>query len=303
MQAVSNATPFGRITQAAAPGLLLGALGVVVFSFSLPATKLAVADLDPWLVAFGRAAVAAALASLVLRATRAPRPSAAQWRRLAIVAGGVVVGFPLGTSIALETSDAAHGAVVVALLPASTAVAAVVRAGERPSPRFWAAAAAGLAVALAFALAQSDGGVTTADLALLAAVGACAIGYAEGGALSRELGGAQTICWALVLSAPLTLAITAVATATTDLAHAGATAWLGFAYVSAFSMFLGFFAWYAGLARGGVAKVGQVQLAQPMLTLGWSALVLGEHVGPGALLAAAAVVACVVGTQRARVST
>lgn len=303
MQAVSNATTFGRITQAAAPGLLLGALGVVVFSFSLPATKLAVADLDPWLVAFGRAAVAAALASLVLRATRAPRPSAAQWRRLAIVAGGVVVGFPLGTSIALETSDAAHGAVVVALLPASTAVAAVVRAGERPSPRFWAAAAAGLAVALAFALAQSDGGVTTADLALLAAVGACAIGYAEGGALSRELGGAQTICWALVLSAPLTLAITAVATATTDLAHAGATAWLGFAYVSAFSMFLGFFAWYAGLARGGVAKVGQVQLAQPMLTLGWSALVLGEHVGPGALLAAAAVVACVVGTQRARVST
>lgn len=300
---MSNATPFGRITQAAAPGLLLGALGVVVFSFSLPATKLAVADLDPWLVAFGRAAVAAALASLVLRATRAPRPSAAQWRRLAIVAGGVVVGFPLGTSIALETSDAAHGAVVVALLPASTAVAAVVRAGERPSPRFWAAAAAGLAVALAFALAQSDGGVTTVDLALLAAVGACAIGYAEGGALSRELGGAQTICWALVLSAPLTLAITAVATATTDLAHAGATAWLGFAYVSAFSMFLGFFAWYAGLARGGVAKVGQVQLAQPMLTLGWSALVLGEHVGPGALLAAAAVVACVVGTQRARVST
>ncbi len=282
---------------------MLGALGVLGFSFSLPATRLAVEDLDPWLVAFGRAAVAAVLAAAVLAAVRAPRPSREQWGRLAIVAGGVVVGFPLLTSLALVTSEAAHGAVVIAVLPAATAVAAVLRAGERPSPAFWAAALAGMAVTVVFALGQGGGALSEADLLLLAAVVVCALGYAEGGALAREIGGARTICWALVLSAPVCAVVAVAAAASSDVGSAGATAWLGFAYVSLVSMFLGFFAWYAGLARGGVAKVGQVQLAQPLLTLGWSALLLGERVGPGALAAALGVVACVVLTQRARVST
>jgi drug/metabolite transporter (DMT)-like permease len=280
-------------------GLALGVLGILGFSFSLPATRLAVADLDPWLVAFGRASVAGVLAAAYLALARAPRPTRAQWRSVAIVAGGVVVGFPLATSLALEAQTAAHGAVVVAILPAATAVAAVARAGERPSARFWLASGAGLAAVLAFVVAQGLAGPQAGDLLLLAAVGACAVGYAEGGALARSLGGAVTICWALVLALPLSVAVAAAAALATGL-DAGATSWLGLAYVSLVSMFLGFFAWYAGLARGGVARIGQIQLAQPVLTLVWSALLVGEHVGPWTAITALAVLACVAATQRAR---
>ncbi|MEA2384149.1 MAG: hypothetical protein QOH72_4120 [Solirubrobacteraceae bacterium] len=286
------------------PGVVLGALGILGFSLSFPATKLAVADLDPWVVAFGRATMAAVLATAYLRATRAPRPTRSDVKSLAIVATGVVVGFPLLSSLALRGETSAHGAVVIAFLPAATAVAAVLRAGERPSKRFWLASAAGLLAVLAFvagsAGAQLTGsGPKAADLFLLAATALCAIAYAEGGALSRTLGAAPTICWALVISAPLTASVTVVAAATTGL-HASTTAWLGLAYVSAISMFLAFFAWYAGLARGGVARVGQIQLAQPVLTLGWSALLLNESVGLLTVLAALAVLASVAATQRAR---
>jgi drug/metabolite transporter (DMT)-like permease len=305
MSTVDNAIERRPITRAPlGPGVVLGSLGILGFSFSFPATRLAVAGLDPWLVAFGRATVAAVLAAAYLRATRAPRPTRAQAPSLAIVALGVVIGFPLFSSLALEGETAAHGAVVIAFLPAATAVAAVLRAGERPSRRFWGASAAGLVAVLAFVTISAGAdlrgsGPRAADLFLLGATALCAMGYAEGGALSRGLGAANTICWALVISAPVTASVAAIAAATTGL-HAGATAWLGFAYVSAISMFLAFFAWYAGLARGGVAKVGQIQLAQPVLTLVWSALVLGEAVGPLTLICALAVLASVAATQRAR---
>jgi len=286
------------------PGLVLGGIGVLLFSFSFPATRLAVEGLDPWLVAFGRALVAGVLSAVLLAATRAPRPSRAQWRSLVVVALGVVVGFPLLTSFALQDLPSAHGAVVIGVLPAATAVVAVLRAHERPSPAFWLASAAGLAAVVAFAATRGAGGLAAGDVELLAGVALCATGYAEGGRVSRELGGARTICWALVLSLPVSLAIAGVALAQTagEAAHAGASAWLGLAYVSLFSMFLGFFAWYAGLARGGVAKIGQLQLAQPVLTLGWSAAVLGESVTAATLLASLAVLTCVVATQRARVT-
>jgi drug/metabolite transporter (DMT)-like permease len=280
---------------------VLGFLGVLGFSFSLPATRLAVEDLDPWFVTFARAAAAGALAALYLLAIRAPRPSRAQWRRLGLVAGGAVVGFPLLTGLALVTSESQHGAVVVALLPAATALAAVALAGERPGALFWVAALAGLLIVLAFTVANSGGAITGADAFLLGAVAVCAVAYAEGGALSRDLGGARTICWALVLSLPVTLPLAALSAATTSL-HAAPAAWLGLAYVSVVSMFLGFFAWYAGLARGGVAKVGQVQLLQPLLTFVWAGLVLGEHVGLGTVLPATGVLASVALTQRARVA-
>ena len=192
---------------------------------------------------------------------------------------------------------------MIAILPAATAVA-----GGRARGR----AAVGALLARERRRARDragvrrgdDGrGVTTAaqaaDLYLLAATALCAVGYAEGGALSRTLGAAPTICWALVLSAPVTATVAGVAAATTGL-HAGPTAWLGFAYVSVVSMFLGFFAWYAGLARGGVAKVGQIQLAQPVLTLAWSALLLGESVTALTVATALAVLASVAATQRAR---
>lgn len=280
------------------PGLALGALGVLGFSFSLPATRLAVADLDPWFVACGRAAVAALLALGVLRG--APRPTRQQWRGLAVVGAGVVLGFPICTSLALEHRPAGQGAVVIAVLPAVTAMVAALRGGERPGRRFWWAAGAGCAAALAFAVAHgatTPGGVGLPEAELALAVVLCAAGYAEGGRLARELGGARTICWALVLCLPVTLAVAALRLPDGPV---GADAWLGFAYVALVSMFLGFFAWYAGLARGGVARVGQVQLAQPVLSLGWAALVLGESVGSAELGTAVVVLACVVATQRAR---
>jgi drug/metabolite transporter (DMT)-like permease len=294
----SSATRLKRVTPAG--GLLLGLTGIVAFSFSLPATKLAVNDLDPWFVTFARAAVAAALAAAYLAAVRAPLPSREQFRRLGLVAGGVVIGFPLFTGLALTTSDSAHGAVFIATLPAATALAAVLFAGERPGAVFWLAALAGLGIVAGFSLAESGGSLVAADGFLLAAVALCAVGYAHGGVLSRTLGGARTISWALVLSAPVTVPLALVLAATTA-PSGGAPAWAGFAYVSVISMFLGFFAWYAGLARGGVARIGQVQLLQPPLTLGWSGVVLGERVGPETFVAALAVLATVVVTQRARV--
>lgn len=280
------------------PGLLLGALGILGFSFSLPATKLAVADLDPWFVAFGRAAVAGVLSIAVLRAVRAPRPSREHTKRLALVVLGVVVGFPLLTSLALRELPAAHAIVTIGLLPAATAVAAVMRAGERPALPFWLAAGAGTAAVVAFALVGGAEGLQFADLGLLLAVAVCGVGYAEGAVVARELGGARTICWALVLALPLTLPVSLL---TMGPLEAGADAWLGFAYVALVSMFLGFFAWYAGLARGGVARIGQVQLAQPVLSLGWAALVLGEHVSGAEAVTSGVVLLCVIATQRARV--
>ena len=279
-------------------GLALALLGVVFFSFSLPATRLAVADLDPMFVAFGRAAVAAILSAVVLAVWRAPRPSREQWRSLAIVAFGVVVGFPLLTALALRDVDSSHGAVVIALLPAGTAVFAVLRAGENPSRGFWIAAGAGLVAVLAFIASQGIGEIGLADLELLVGTVVCSLAYAEGGALVAQLGGPQTICWALVLAAPLSVPL---AVAFAPGGHVGTDAWLGFAYVSLFSMFLAFFAWYAGLALGGVAKAGQTQLLQTPLTLVLAALVLGEHVTVLAMVCTLAVLASIVGTQRARV--
>jgi len=280
--------------------LFLGFLGVLAFSFTLPATRVAVEQLDPTFVGIGREAFAAVLAGLILLLTRASFPSRAQLRRLAIVAFGVVFGWPLFTAIALQGLTSAHSAVIVGILPAATAVAAVLRAGERPTRGFWLASLAGLMAVLGFAASQGAGLPSTDDLLILIAVALSAIGYAEGGALARELGGWRVICWAVFLSAPLTVPIALVAAAGSDV-HADADAWLGFAYVAGVSALLGFFPWYAGLARGGVAKIGQVQLVQPLLTLAWSAALLGEHVSAITLFAAVLVVLCVVGTQRTQV--
>ena len=280
--------------------VFLGFLGVLAFSFTLPATRIAVEELDPTFVGIGREALAAVLAAAILAATRAPLPNRRQMKSLAIVASGVVFGWPLFSALALQGLTSAHSAVIVGVLPAATAVAAVLRAGEHPSRGFWLASLAGLAAVLVFASTQGAG-VSAGDLQILVAVALGAIGYAEGGTLAREMGGWRVICWAVLLSAPLTVPIGAIAAASSDL-HASGDAWLGFAYVTVVSALIGFFPWYAGLARGGVAKIGQVQLLQPLLTLAWSALLLSEHIGPGTLVASIAVVASVVATQRTRVT-
>jgi drug/metabolite transporter (DMT)-like permease len=280
--------------------VFLGFLGVLAFSFTLPATRVAVQELDPTFVGIGREALAAILAGAILLATRSPMPSRRQLFRIGIVALGVVLGWPLFTALALRGLTSAHSAVIVGILPAATAVAAIVRAGEHPSRSFWLASLAGLVAVLVFAATQGAG-ISGGDVQILIAVALSAIGYAEGGALAREMGGWQVICWAVFLTAPVTFPIAAIAALGSDL-HAGGDAWLGFAYVTLVSALIGFFPWYAGLARGGVAKIGQIQLIQPLLTLAWSALLLDEHIGLATLGASIAVVASVVATQKTRVT-
>jgi drug/metabolite transporter (DMT)-like permease len=298
---ISAAAPAARGGVAAArEGLIFGLLGVSCFSLTLPATRIAVADLDPTIVGLGRAIIAAALALAVLLARRQPLPPPALWPRLGVVALGVVVGFPWLSAWAMDRVPAIHGAVLTGLLPLSTAAFAALLAGERPSPLFWLATAAGSAVVVGFALLSGGGGLELADLALLAAVAAAGLGYAEGARLARRLGAWAVICWALLLSAPVLIVPVGLEIAAHGVA-AHAASWLGFAYVSVVSMFLGFFAWYRGLAKGGIARVGQLQLLQPFLTILAAALLLGEAVTPLALGAAALVLLCVAAGRRARI--
>lgn len=274
---------------------------MVAFSLTFPATRLALPAFGPVLTGLGRSVIAAAIAGLALLVARAPLPGRAQWRSIGLVALGGVVGFPLLTALALDHVGAGHAAVLVGLLPAATALAAVARAGERPQVGFWLAAGAGLAAVLVFAAVRGAGRPQVADLLLLGAVAAGALAYAEGGALARTMPGWQVIGWALVLAAPVLVPVTAYAALHAPPRDPDGGAWLGLAYVAAVSAFLGFVAWYRGLARGGVAKIGQLQLAQPVLTLGWAALLLGERVDALTVVAALAVLATTAATQRARV--
>lgn len=281
-------------------GMWLGLVGVAIFSLTLPFTRLAVAELDPVLVALGRAVVAAAGSAALLWWVRAPRPTRRQWRALAITSLGVVVGFPLFSSLAMRYVPAAHGAVVIGVLPLATALFGALRFGERPSAAFWAAAVTGSALVIGFALWQGDGSFHIADLALFAAVIAAAMGYAEGGRLSQSMGGQQVISWALVMALPVLLPVTIWLSLEHGL-DASPRAWIGFGYVSLFSMFIGFFFWYKGLALGGIARVGQVQLVQPFLTLLGAALILGEALELKHFLFALAVIAVVAVGRRAAI--
>ncbi len=273
-------------------GLLWGALGVLTFSVTFPATKVAVAELDGTFVGLGRALGAAVLAAFFLAVRREHVPERRYWTGLVIVAGGVVIGFPLLSAWALTMVPAAHAAVVAGLLPLATALMATARGGERPSGLFWLVSLVGLGAILLFAAAVGVGAPQTADLLLLAAVAAAGAGYAEGGRLARELGGWQVTCWALILAAPFIIAPVGLVAAQHGLS-AGPSAWIGFAYITAGSMLLAFFAWYRGLALGGIARVGQLSLMQPVLTLLWSVLLLGESITVPTALAGAAVVAVV----------
>ena len=261
---------------------------MAIFSLTLPATRIAVADLDAIVVALGRAVGAAACAAIFLAVTRARWP-ARQGMRLALVSLCVVFGFPLLTSIAMRSLPASHGAIVIGLLPLSTAVFAMVFAHERPSTGFWICAALGSATVLAYALIESGGAPHVGDVLLLGAVIFAGMEYAEGGRLSRTLGGLQVIAWALLLSLPVLVPITAWRLMTQGMtggmaratAHGAVSveAWIALAYRSVSSMFFGFFFWYRGLAPGGVARVGQLQLLQPFLSVIAASVLVEEALG------------------------
>jgi drug/metabolite transporter (DMT)-like permease len=284
-------------------GIWWGLLGILAFSFTVPFTRVAVGGLSPLLIGAGRAVIAAALAAIALTATRQHPPSRTQWVRLAVVAAGVVAGFPLLTSFALTTAPAGHSAVVIGLLPAATAVAVVLRTRERPAVSFWVFAGLGAAAAIMFAALQNGGlgALHWSDLLLFGAVLAAAVGYAEGGLLARELGAWQTVSWALIVASPVMIALTLVAVST-EPPTATPVEWLAFGYLAVVSMFLGFFAWYRGLAIGPMAQVSQVQLAQPVITILWAGLLLREQIGVPTVLGGLAVIACAALAVRTRLT-
>ncbi|WP_055694789.1 DMT family transporter [Streptomyces prasinopilosus] len=329
MRAESSATVTGPIAvparrDRAGFGTLQAVLGVLAFSLTFPATAWGLEGFGPWSLVAVRCVLAGLIAGGCLLAAgrrAAPRKGAADdpagsrrgparwrgvplparrhWPGLAVVAAGVVLGFPLLTTLALRTSTTAHAAVVVGLLPLTTALFSALRVGSRPSPLFWAAALVGAAAVVVFTLGRGGGAPATADLYLFGALVVCAAGYTEGGRLAGVMPGWQVIGWALVLCLPFALPAAALALSVEPVrltAHGVA----GVLWVAAGSQFLGLVVWYRGMAAIGIPRASQLQLAQPLLTLVWSVLLLGERPGAAAPLTAAAVLVCIAVTQRAR---
>jgi drug/metabolite transporter (DMT)-like permease len=275
-----------------------GLLGVAIFSGSLPATRLAVMGFSPLLLTSARALIAGVLGCLLLAQARQPWPDARQWRQLAVVAIGCVLGFPLLTALALQHITSARSLVFIGLLPLSTAAFGVLRGAERPSPAFWGFALVGAAAVAGFALARGAEASTIGDGLMVAAILLCGLGYAEGAVLTRALGGWQVISWALLMCVPLAALGTVMFWPPAGLGHVGWQSWLGLGYVSVFSMLIGFIFWYRGLSLGGIASVGQLQLLQPFMGLGLAAALLHEPVAPTMLAVTVIVVGSVAGAKR-----
>jgi drug/metabolite transporter (DMT)-like permease len=282
-------------TSDATRGLLLGVAGVVMFALSIPMTRLAggseaAPQLDPAFVAFGRAVVAGLLSLAYLLITGVRRPRGREWRLMAFTAGGVVFGWPLLSGLAVRHVDAVHAAVVSGVLPLATAVIAALALRQRPSAGFWACTLAGLALVVGFAAWRGAGGLEMADGLLLGAVVCASAGYVSGARLTAGMSAEQVICWVLVLSLPITVPLAVMTRPTAPVAP---SAWAGFAYVSLFSMWIGFFAWYRGLALGGTLRVSQVQVLQPFLSMLFAVPLLGERLDAMTVVFAAAVLAVV----------
>jgi drug/metabolite transporter (DMT)-like permease len=270
-------------------GLFLGVVGVAVFAGTLPFTRLAVAGLDPWFVTAGRAAVSGVIAAAVLLILRRPVPDRASRGPLILASVCVVGVFPVSIAFAMRTVDASHGGVVLGILPLATAVLAAWRTGERPALGFWLAAFAGAALVVGFALYGGGGRLQVGDLLLAAAVASSALGYVISGQLTGRYAAWEVISWELAIALPVTLPV-ALWFAPAAPSAVPAWSWIGFAYVALMSQYLGFFAWNAGLAMGGISRVSQVQLVQTFFTLGIAAVINGETVGPSTWAVAAAVV-------------
>ena len=282
-------------------GYLLGFAGVAIFAGSLPATRLAVSALSPWFVTSARAAIAGLCALALLLVLRRPPPPRETWPGIALIVLGVVFGFPFFTALAMQTVPAAHGGVVLGILPLATAAAAVVMTHEKPGTGFWIAGLVGAALVVTFAVTRGDSlSFSPGDAQLVLAIISAAIAYTASGALTRSMPGWEVISWVLVVSLPLSL-LACVLTFPENLAAVPAKAWLGLLYSAVMAQWMGFFFWNAGLAMGGIAHVSQVQLLQPFVTVGLAALVNRERIDLQTILFAAAVVATVAVGMRMRV--
>lgn len=297
MTAQDSATAHSLI--AVGNGALLAALGVVSFSFSFPATVWALDGFGPWTATGVRGLLAGLLAAACLAGARVPVPGRQHWPGLLTVAGGCVIGFPLLTTLALQTSTTEHSAVVIGVLPLATAGISAALTGRRPSRAFWTAAILGALTVAAFTLQQSHGLPTRGDVYLFGAMLVCAAGYAQGGRLASRLPGWQVIAWGVVAALPVSALVTALSLPWEPV-HVTAKAVVGMAYVAGVSQFGGFVVWYRGMAAIGVPKASQIQLAQPLITLVWSVLLMGERLSPLTAVTALIVLGCIAATQRAR---
>lgn len=279
-------------------GWVNGFIGVAIFAGSLPATRVAVMGFEPGFLTAARAAIAGILGLILILVLKQKKPAKQDWWPLAIVAIGVVIGFPLFTALALQYMNAAHSIVFVSLLPLATAIFAVLRGGEKPNQFFWIFAVLGSAVVFAYMFFISgDTSLGRGDFYMLMAIIFCGFGYAEGGVLSRKIGGWQVICWALILSLPFMLFLT-IFYMPTSFQNISASAVVGLIYVSLFSMLIGFFFWYKGLAQGGIAAISQLQLLQPLMGLAIAAALLHEHVSWSMLVVTAATLLCVAAAKK-----
>lgn len=279
-------------------GWVNGFIGVAIFAGSLPATRVAVMGFDPGFLTAARAAIAGILGLILILVLKEKKPDKKDWWPLAIVALGVVIGFPLFTALALQYMNAAHSIVFVSLLPLATAIFAVLRGGEKPNQFFWIFAILGSGVVFAYMFFISgDTSLGIGDFYMLMAIIFCGFGYAEGGVLSRKIGGWQVICWALILSLPFMLFLT-VFYMPTSFENVSTSALVGLIYVSLFSMLIGFFFWYKGLAQGGIAAISQLQLLQPLMGLAIAAALLHEHVSWSMLVVTAATLLCVAAAKK-----
>lgn len=257
--------------------MLIGFVGILVFSLTLPVTKIAIPSFNPYFIAFGRAFIAGLVALVYLSYKQVPLPSKADLVKCAVIALGVVFGFPILTTVAMEEGSSSHGAVILGMMPLATTVIGVIRFKERPSIGFWLVSILGAALVTIYALLKSAGSFTYIDgLLVLGGICAC-VGYVEGAELSKKMNPRTVISWALVISLPINIVATYF-TFSASYWSADAIAWISFLYLSLFSMYLGFFFWYEGLAIGGIARVSQVQLIQPFCTLLASSFFLGDHI-------------------------
>ena len=256
-------------------GMLIGFIGILIFSLTLPVSKIAILSFDPYFIAFGRATLAGTVALAYLLYKKEIMPSKADFAKFVVIALGVVFGFPIFTTVAMTEGSSSHGAVILGMMPLATTVIGVIRFKERPSLGFWMVSLLGAALVVVYALLKSSGSFTYVDgLLVLGGISAC-VGYVEGGELSRKMNPRSVISWALVISLPVNIVMSYV-TFNTQYVHAGPIAWTSFLYLSLFSMFIGFFFWYEGLAVGGIARVSQVQLLQPFCTLVVASVLLGD---------------------------
>lgn len=281
----------------AVSGWINGFIGVLLFSGSMPATKLAVMEMDPIFATVARAVIAGILALSVLLLYKEKRPAKNQVLSLALVAIGCVIGFPLLSSLALQYLTSAHSIVFLGLLPLTTAVFGVFRGGEKPHPVFWFFSVIGSLLVVGYAFSQGISASPIGDILMLVAIILCGLGYAEGAKLSKTLGGWQVISWALVLSLPIMLPLFFVYFPQ-NLEAISFKGWFGLGYISLFSMFIGFIFWYKGLAQGGITTVGQLQLLQPFFGLALAAYLLHEQVSIGMVGITIGVILCVAGTKK-----